>query len=39
MTMEAKLQTVLGVAEEISENLVAGVNDGPVNEPGRGLLR
>ena len=31
--------TVLGVAEEVSENQVAAVNDGPVSEPGRGNPR
>jgi hypothetical protein len=31
--------TVLGVAEEVSETLVATVNDGPVSEPRRGTTR
>jgi hypothetical protein len=31
--------TVLGMAEEVSETLVATVNDGPVSEPRRGTPR
>jgi hypothetical protein len=31
--------TVLGVAQEVSETLVAAVNDGPVSEPRRGTPR